>query len=624
MCGICGFVGNRRGSWDREQILEEMKDAIRHRGPDDGGSWMSGSAALGFRRLSIIDLASGAQPMENETGDKVLTFNGEIYNYQELREELIEAGHQFSTRCDTEVLIHGYEEWGSDMLPRLRGMFAFVIWDEAEKELFAARDFFGIKPFYYTIVGENFVYASEIKSILKYPDYRKELNEEALEQFLSFQYSALEETFFKGIYRLEPGSFLRWRAGSIILEIQKYFDPSLKPETGRTEKEWLEDVDQALKDSVKAHEIADVEIGTFLSGGVDSGLIASEFGGQKAYTVGFGQEKSGYNEIQYARVTAEECSLKHKGRRIREQEFWEAVPEVLYYLDEPLGDASAVALYFLSMEASKDVKVVVSGEGADELFGGYRIYCEPEALRRYQMLPKGLRVKLASLAEHFPNWKGRSFLIRGSKSVEERFIGNANIFSWEERRELLQKSAGARSPQDFLEEDYERSLGMADADRMQEIDLRHWLPGDILQKADRMSMAHSLEVRVPFLDRKVFEVTRRLPSHMKQRGRVTKYILRRAAAFRLDADTSKRPKLGFPVPIRHWICSEEGQERMRKAFDGSAAKKYFRQEKLAELLREHIKKQKDNSRKLWTVYTFCLWYDIYFTLPDSSDPAARP
>lgn len=612
MCGICGFAGNRKGSWDREQILEDMKDVIRHRGPDDGGSWLSENAALGFRRLSIIDLENGAQPMGNETGDKVLVFNGEIYNYQELRGELIRAGHRFATRSDTEVLLHGYEEWGSDMLPRLRGMFAFAIWDEAKKELFAARDFFGIKPLYYTIAGECFVFASEIKSILKYPEYKKEMNEEALEQFLSFQYSALEETFFKGVYRLEPGSFLRWRAGSIILEIQKYFSPSLKPEEGKTEKEWLEAVDNVIKDSVRAHEIADVEIGTFLSGGVDSGLIASEFGGEKAYTVGFGQEKSRYNEIRYARSTAQQCHLEHKGRRIREQEFWEAVPEVLYYMDEPLGDASAVALYFLSMEAAKDVKVVVSGEGADELFGGYRIYCEPEALRRYQMLPRGLRIKLAGLAKHFPNWKGKNFLIRGSKTLEERFIGNANIFSWEERRELLLKSMGARKPERFLEEDYDQSLGLPDADRMQEIDLKHWLPGDILQKADRMSMAHSLEVRVPFLDREVFEVSHRLPSHMKQRGRVTKYILRKAAEFRLDRDTSERPKLGFPVPIRHWICSEEGQEHMRKAFSGVAAKRYFHTEKLMELLDEHLKKHKDNSRKLWTLYTFCVWYDIYF------------
>jgi len=612
MCGICGFIGNTKESFDREKILEEMKDAIRHRGPDDGGSWLTDDAALGFRRLSIIDLETGAQPMENETGDKVLVFNGEIYNYRELREELLRSGHVFKSRSDTEVLLHGYEEWGEELLGRLRGMFAFVIWDAVKKEVFAARDFFGIKPLYYALIGETFVFASEIKSILKYPEYKKELNERALEQFLSFQYSAMEESFFRGIYRLEPGCFLRYRIGSIILELQKYFEPSLAPENGRSEKSWVDEIDRVVADSVEAHETADVEVGTFLSGGVDSSLVAGEFHGKQAYTVGFGQEGSKYNEVMWARQTANQCSLHHHGRRIKEQEFWEAVPEVLYYLDEPLGDASAVALYFLSREASKDVKVVLSGEGADELFGGYRIYCEPEALRRYQMLPESLRKRLARLAEHFPNWKGKNFLIRGSKSVEERFIGNANIFSYEERRELLKAPSGAWSPEKYLSEDYEKTEGLWDADRMQEIDLRHWLPGDILQKADRMSMAHSLEVRVPFLDREVFETARRLPSDMKQQKRITKYALRKAAVRHLDLATSERQKLGFPVPIRHWMRGEEGYRRLRKAFESPAAEKYFRQEKLFELLEEHKKGQRDNSRKLWTVYAFCEWYQVYF------------
>ena len=611
MCGICGFVGAQRGK--REDILEEMMEAIRHRGPDDGGSRIKGDAALGFRRLSIIDLENGAQPMENEAGDKALVFNGEIYNYRALRKELAEAGHVFATYSDTEVLIHGYEEWGEQMLGRLRGMFAFVIWDEGKKELFAARDFFGIKPLHYAMIGGNFVFASEIKSILRFPGCGKRLNEEALEQYLSFQYSVLEETFFKGIYRLQPGSFLRWRGGEDAPEIWSYFEPSLAAPWEKSEEEWTEAVDRAIKGSAEAHSIADVEIGVFLSGGVDSGLIASEFEGKKAYTVGFGQEGGKYNEISWARRTAGECHLEHRGRQIREEEFWEAVPEVLYYMDEPLGDASAVALYFLAGEASKDVKVVVSGEGADELFGGYRIYCEPEALRLYQRLPLKLRKILARLAGHLPNWKGKHFLIRGSKSVEERFIGNANIFSYKERRELLRVPTAAPGPGNLLGMDYGRSRGMPDADRMQDIDLRYWLPGDILQKADRMSMANSLEVRVPFLDREgVFALARRLPSDMKQKDGTTKYILRKAASRHLDLATSGRPKLGFPVPICHWMRSKEGEKRLREAFGGEASRLYFRQEKLEGLLEEHLLKRRDNSRKLWVVFCFCVWYEIYF------------
>lgn len=612
MCGICGFIGKHKGTWERESVLEEMKDSIRHRGPDDGGSWIQGDAALGFRRLSIIDLAAGRQPMENETKDKVLVFNGEIYNYKILREELLAAGHVFATQADSEVILHGYEEWGRELPGRLRGMFAFVIWDAERQEVFAGRDYFGIKPLHYAMIDGVFVFASEIKAILKYPEYKKELNEEAMEQFLSFQYSAMEESFFKGIRQLPPGCALHWKGGDSPLEISRYFDPSLEPEQGKSEGEWAEKVENVLGDSVRAHMIADVEVGTFLSGGVDSSLIASEFQGQRAYTVGFGREGGRYSEIHFARQTAERCGLDHKSREILEEEFWDAVPEVLYYMDEPLGDASAVALYFLSTEASKDVKVVLSGEGSDELFGGYRIYCEPESLRRYQRLPLGLRRVLAAIAKRLPNMRGKQFLIRGSKSLEERFIGNANIFSYEERRELLKHPTGAKSPQEFLAEEYAKNKGLTDAGRMQEIDLRHWLPGDILRKADRMSMAHSLEVRVPFLDKDVFALARRLPADMKQQGPVTKYIMRKVSARHMDADTSARPKLGFPVPIRHWMRGEAGLARLRKAFAGEAAQKYFRQEKLEALLQEHLQEKADNSRKLWTVYVFCVWYDVYF------------
>lgn len=612
MCGICGFITDQREGEKREKILEEMIDSIRHRGPDDRGIWMDEKAALGFCRLSIIDVENGAQPMQNEAGNLVLVFNGEIYNHRELRKELCRAGHVFKTVSDSEVLLHGYEQWGTDMLKRLRGMFAFVIWDSANQEIFAARDFFGIKPLYYALLGDCFIFASEIKGILRYPAYQKELNEEALEQYLSFQYSVLDETFFKNIYCVPSGSFLRYRAGGALLQICKYFDTSLEPLEKMGEAEWIELIDRSVSRSVAAHMEADVEIATFLSGGVDSGLLASEFTGKRAYTVGFGPEENPYNEISQARQTAERCGLEQVGKRIREEEFWRAVPEVCYYLDEPLGDASAVALYFLSKEAAKDVKVVISGEGADELFGGYRIYCEPEDLRRYQKLPKGLRLGLAKLARHLPKWKGRQFLIRGSKNIEERFIGNANIFSYEERRALLKKPTAAVSPAKLLEESYQRTRGMTDSDRMQDIDLRYWLAGDILKKADRMSMAHSLEVRVPYLDKEVFEIARSLPADMKQREHVTKYALRKAAARHLAADASERPKLGFPVPIRYWMRSEEGYAHIKKALEGKAAERYFHKEKLEGLLEEHRSGHCDHSRKLWTIYTFCVWYEIYF------------
>ena len=644
MCGICGFIERNRNNiasakapLSREHILEMMMAALIHRGPDQGKSWMSETAALGFRRLSIIDLEGSVQPMANESGDLVLVFNGEIYNYQELRRELIAVGHHFSTQGDSEVLLHGYEERGDTLPEHLRGMFAFAIWDEKNGRLYAARDPFGIKPFYYALTDSSLVFASEIKGILPHPSYKKKLNQEALAQYLSFQYSALEKTFFQDIWQLKPGHFLKYDRKTSCLELTEYFVPELypgcseKPEekngkrfsskprkrTGKknayTDMEnWISRLDQAISDSVKTHMAADVEVGSFLSGGVDSSLIAAVFTGNKTFTVGFGKGQSRYNEMPFARELAEELHLSHSGKQISEKEFWDAVPEVLYHMDEPSGDPSAVALYFLSREAARQVKVVVSGEGADELFGGYCIYCEPNALHLYQKLPSLLRKGIAGLARRLPDMRGRSFLIRGSMSVEERFIGNANLFTAEERNRLLKTKTQALSPQAFLAKDYADAGQLDDASRMQYIDLLHWLPGDILQKADRMSMAHSLELRVPYLDKEVFEAARYLPPQFKQKKQVSKYLFRQVAARHLPAASSNRRKLGFPVPLGHFLSSETGSEHIIRAFHSPAAEKFFRREALDELMTGRGCGRGNTNRKLWAVYAFLVWYEIYF------------
>lgn len=624
MCGICGFIEGTDRSGEkaakpfppRERILELMMAALVHRGPDQGKSWMSEQAALGFRRLSIIDLEGSVQPMANETRDKVLVFNGEIYNYQELRLELLKAGHLFSSQGDSEVLLHGYEEWGEELPEHLRGMFAFAIWDEKEQTLFAARDPFGIKPFYYTLAQGRFLFASEIKGILPHPAYQKKLDPEALEQYLSFQYSALEKTFFQGIFQLRPGHFLTYRAGDASLSLKRYFLPELDPEKTKaprqTEEEWIAALDQVIESSVKAHMIADVEVGTFLSGGVDSSLIAAEFTGDKTFTVGFGSGEGRYNEIPLAKELAEHLELDHRGKRISEKEFWEAVPEVLYHMDEPSGDPSAVALYFLAREAARQVRVVVSGEGADELFGGYCIYCEPNALHLYQKLPMSLRKKIAGMAARLPRMKGRSFLIRGSMPLEERFIGNANLFTSQERKKLLKCRTEALSPQEFLAADYEDARNLDEASRMQYIDLLHWLPGDILQKADRMSMAHSLELRVPYLDREVFKTARHLPAKYKQKGQVSKYLFRKVARRHLPAPSSERRKLGFPIPLGHFLTSDMGSKAIEEAFASPAAERFFHREALDELLEGRGCGRGNTNRKLWAVYSFLVWYDIYF------------
>ena len=606
MCGICGFIGDKE---NRKSVLAEMMNAIRHRGPDAEGTYQNDEVSFGFCRLSIIDRKTGNQPMFNEDKTLCLIFNGEIYNYQELRNELADKGHTFCTMSDSEVLLHGYEEYGEKLLLKLRGMFAFAIWDSVNKKLFAARDFFGIKPFYYTVVGNNFVFASEIKSVLWFPGVEKRVNEKALEEYLAFQYSALEETFFKGIFRLNPGHFLTYEDGKI--KIQRYFVPNLEPQE-IADEEAEEKLGAALKESVKIHRVSDVEVGTFLSGGIDSNYLAAELNKGKTFVVGFGGKDNWYSEISHAKELKQSYPLKCFSKVIKKDEFWHAVPQVAYYLDEPSGDASAVALYFVSREAAKQVKVVWSGEGADEFFGGYNIYREPDALKWMEWIPPEGRRKIAGFARKLPDVKGRDYLIRAGKPVEKRYIGNAHIFSTEEICQLLKHNSDVMSADELLEEQYEDTVELETMERMQQIDINNWLPGDILQKADRMSMANSLELRVPYLDYDVFEVARKLPLKDKIRKRQTKYLFRKVAGKKLSDEIVNRKKLGFPVPIRVWIREEPWRSKIQKAFISETAVKYFNTKVLLEILEEHVNGKKDNSRKIWTVYMFLVWHHVYF------------
>ena len=606
MCGICGFTGSKVS---KELILDKMMKKIIHRGPDSGGSYIDEDMNMGFRRLSIIDLDNGIQPMFNQDKTKVISFNGEIYNYRDLKEELISKGHTFSNISDTEVLLHGFEEYGEAVLDKLRGMFAFVVWDIVNKKLFAARDMFGIKPFYYAVIDGELIYASEIKSILEYPAYKKEVNKEALAEYLSFQYSVLDETFFKGIYKLRPGHFLRFENGK--LEIKRYFDPMLMPDKNeRDEKELTEKIDAVLKDSIKYHMVSDVEVASLLSSGVDSSYVASNFGGAKTFTVGFDYEK--YNEIPYAKELSERVGIENFSKVISTAEYWEELPNIQYYMDEPLADAAAAALYFVDREAAKQVKVVLSGEGADELFGGYNIYKEPSALAGYQKLPKAVRKCAAGLAEKLPfKIKGRNFLIRGSKSVEERFIGNANIFTVKQRNKVLKYKANT-TPIELTGPYYDKVKNLDDVAKMQYIDLNFWLIGDILLKADKMSMAHSLESRVPFLDREVYKVARTLALSDKVTAENTKVAFRRAAGKYLTSDRAKKKKLGFPVPIRIWLREERYYNKVKESVTSEAAEEFFNTDELVRLLDLHKAGEADYSRHIWTVYMFLVWHKRYF------------
>lgn len=606
MCGFAGFTGHLDNG---EEVLTNMMNRIIHRGPDSAGQHIDGKAYMGFRRLSIIDLDNGSQPMYNEDKKIVITFNGEIYNHQELRAELIEKGHIFANNSDTEVLIHAYEEYGEDMLNKLRGMFAFVIWDSEKETLFGARDFFGIKPFYYAVVDGNLVYGSEIKSILEYPGYKKELNETALENYLTFQYSVLDETFFKGIYKLMPSHCLTFHKGE--LKVKRYWEPTFEADNNVSLDTLVQEIDDAMHDSVEHHKISDVEVGSFLSSGVDSSYVAAIFNGDKTFTVGFDYEK--YNEIDYAKSLSEKIKIDNYSKLVSSQEYWAAIPKIQYHMDEPLADPAAIALYFVSQTAAKHVKVALSGEGADEFFGGYNIYREPHDLAGFQKLPLGLRKALAKCASALPfKFKGKNFLIRASKPVEERFIGNAFMFNEKERDKVLKHPTGKYNHTELTKPFYDKVKDKDDVTKMQYIDINFWLIGDILLKADKMSMAHSLEVRVPFLDRKVFDVARTIPTKYKVNKQNTKYAMRMAAHKYLPDMVAEKKKLGFPVPIRIWLKDEKYYNIIKKAFNSEAANKYFNTSELMKYLDDHKAGKADNSRKIWTVYMFLVWYEDFF------------
>lgn len=605
MCGFCGFTGDIA---DRENIIIGMMNKIIHRGPDSAGTHSDEDVTMGFRRLSIIGLEDGSQPMYNEDGSIVICFNGEIYNYQPIKEMLIEKGHVFKSHADTEVLIHLYEEKGEEMLNDLRGMFAFAIYDMKNKKLFAARDFFGIKPFYYGVFNNHMLFGSEIKSFLAFPDFKKEVNTVALENYLTFQYSVLDETFFKGVYKLKPGHYLVYKDGKI--DIKRYFQPKFEPEKAGLQ-DTIKKVEDVMLDSVKTHKISDVEVGSFLSSGVDSSFVAATFKGDKTFTVGFDYEK--YNEIGYAEKLSEKVGIDNYSKIISTDEYWDSLGKIQYHMDEPLADPSAVALYFVSKLASKHVKVALSGEGADEFFGGYNIYREPMDLQITKLIPKPLRKGIAAIMKALPfRFKGKNYLIRASMDLEDRFIGNAKMFSEKERERILKNPTGKYNHKEITKPYYDFTKGQDDVTRMQFIDLNLWMVGDILLKADKMSMANSLEVRVPFLDKEVFEVARHVQPDYRVNREATKYAFRMAAKDYLPEEVASKKKLGFPVPTRVWLKDEKYYNIVKTAFQSEAAQKYFNTDKIVKYLDDHKNGKADNSRKVWTIYMFLVWYNQFF------------
>lgn len=602
MCGIAGLISPARAD---AAALAPMLARIAHRGPDGQGTFVEGPAALGHCRLAIIDLQGGAQPLYSEDKNFVVVFNGEIYNYRELTAELTALGHTFATRTDTEVLLHGWEQWGRELLPRLRGMFAFALWDRRAQVLFCARDMFGIKPLYYCRCADGtLLFASEIKAFLDHPSFEKQLNTAQLPLYLSCQYSPGRDTFFAGVQKLLPGHFLEFSEG--IVRTTRWVQPAFLPGDTPPAPDELEAV---LRQSAEAHKIADVEVAGFLSGGVDSAYLTALARPARTYTISYAEPK--YDESFPARALARNLGLRNRVRCISPGEFWDAVPAVQYHMDEPMADAAAVALYFLNREAARDVKVVLSGEGADELFGGYNIYRDPFTARWYNRLPPWLRGGLGAAASLLPPGPGVNFLVRRGLNLEERYFGPTALLTEREKRRLLPGYEGDGDPVCLTESIWDMTEDQDPVTRMQQVDLQLWLAGDILLKADKMSMAHSLELRVPYLDKEVFALAAALPAAAKANARMTKIALRQAAARTLPPAAAARKKLGFPVPVRDWLRQEPYTSRVRAVFSRPAAGEFFNVRLLHTMLNHHLHGG-DCWRQIWCVYSFLIWYEQFF------------
>ena len=607
MCGFVGFTGMTN---DRERDLSRMMDRIVHRGPDMGGMYFDRDVALGFRRLSILDLSeAGAQPMKSEDGNVVVVFNGEIYNFQSLRAELEAQGHTFHCGADTEVLVHGYEEWGDDLVYRLRGMYAFVIWDKQRRRLMGARDIFGIKPFYYYPIADGgMIFGSEIKSFLDHPKFVKEVNPDALLPYLTLQYSATEETFFKGVYKLPAAHYFTLEDGKMT--VKRYWDCTFKEQ--RTDFETCaEKLDGVVHESVAAHRIADVEVGAFLSGGVDSSYIAACLMPDDTFSVGFEQHK--FNETNYAAELSEKLGITNIRKLITADECFGAFSDIQYHMDEPQSNPSSVPLWFLAKLAREHVTVVLSGEGADELFAGYEWYGDTPAMEKFKKTPLGVRRAAASVAKHLPYFKGKNFLLKCSERPEDYFLGQALVFPEAEAAAVVKpKYSHGPHPHEMAAKYYARVKDADEVTKKQYLDMNMWLPGDILLKADKMCMAHSLELRVPFLDKEVMAFAGTVPTDYRIQGTHTKVVFRHAANKSLPDEWANRPKKGFPVPIRFWLREQKYYDIVKGYFTAPYASEFFDTDALMKLLDDHFHEKANNQRKIWTVFTFLVWYERFF------------
>lgn len=611
MCGFVGFTGSIE---NKEAVLEAMMNRIVHRGPDMGGQYFDGDVSMGFRRLSILDLSeAGRQPMTSVDGNVTVTFNGEIYNFQELRAQLEAAGHTFHCNADTEVLVHGYEEWGEGLVDRLRGMYGFVIYDKRNQRLYGARDIFGIKPFCYGRTAQgDLLFGSEIKSFLDHPGFVKAVNKKALRPYLTLQFPATEETFFAGVYKLEAAHCFTYDLATREMNVRRYWQCDFSDDNSKNFDEYVDECDQVVHESVAAHRIADVKVGSFLSGGVDSSYIAACLMPDNTFSVGF--DYKDFNETNYAAELSDKLGIKNYRKMIDGDDFFGALETIQYHMDEPQSNLSSVPLYFLAQLAAEQVTVVLSGEGADELFAGYEWYEDtPEMAKFKRTVPLGVRRALGSLVQHLPYFKGHNFLTKCAEVPERWYVGQANVYSPEEADDIL-KPDYDQGPNAFelCAPVYAQVPQFCELSKKQYLDMNMWLPGDILLKADKMCMAHSLELRVPFLDKKVMEFAQHVPARFRVNENGNKQVLRHAANRCLPDEWATRPKKGFPVPIKFWLREQKYYDYVKEYFQADFAEEFFDREKLMKLLDDHFEGRALNQRKIYTALTFLIWYKRFF------------
>lgn len=629
MCGLLGFVSDTGFAVACKDDVAGALELMRHRGPDDSGTWNDDDAVLGFRRLSIIDLEHSHQPLPYDNGRYWLLFNGEIYNYVELRERLIrDFGATFATDGDGETIVAAYKYLGDRCVTALRGMFAFVIWDAVDKVAFGARDHFGIKPLFFLNDDRGFFFSSEKKSLVQLlagTRAQTEVDTASLQYYLTLQYVPEPRSLHRAIGRIESGTSFVVRNGRITT--RRYFRPTF-PITPVTDPQArYDEILRTLDESVRMHMRADVTVGAFLSGGIDSTAIAAlaKRYNPKLLTFTVGFEREGYSEIDVAAESAAAIGVTHITRVVTPEEFLEAVPLIVWYLDDPVADPALVPLWFIAREARKHVKVVLSGEGSDELFGGYNIYREPLSLKYFDPLPDGVKKGLHSIAGKLPEGlRGKDMLRRGSIPIEQRYYGNARIFRDEELG-FLHCRDPRLSYTDVTRELYAATRHLDDVTRMQYVDLFTWLRGDILVKADKMTMANSLELRVPFLDKEVFRVASQLPVPEKVTSQTTKYALRQALRQVVPPHIFDRRKLGFPVPMRHWL-KDQAYEWARDIITSAEVDHLMDTAQVLALLDAHRAGPHDYSRKLWTLLVFLIWHGIFVegrirpTIPEPAYP----